>query len=172
MTVQDIINYASSRLLGKSVNSSDAIDWINDALNEMGVDARKTTTSQIVAQESETWYNLPSGCLSIDEVQASDGHRYSFWHTDGNRIMFMDADTYTIRYFVMPSKVVNATDIPDCPEVYHQALAYYVAYRFDARDFPGANLSMARLNEYRSRYAQAKSSLPKRERYIRVWRWS
>lgn len=173
MTVQQILDYASSQLVGKSISPTDAIAWINDALDEMSTDARRFATSQLAVSAKDTWYDLPQACLKLDgEVLDSQGKPYYFWYTDGTRIKFRDVDTYTLRYYIAPTKVSTVNDVPECPEAFHQALAYYLAYRFDARDFPGSELAVARLNEYRLRYSEAKSRLQPKERYIRAWRWS
>jgi len=172
VTVLDIANYAANRILGKSVNINDAIDWINDALDQMGTDARRFSSSQLSSVESGTWYDLPADCLKVDEVLNSNGKEYPFWLTDGTRIKFRASDTlYTLHYYRNPNKVTAQTDTPDCPDAFHLALAYYVAYRFDDRDFPGSEMAAARFNEFLTHYNNAKEKLQKKDRYIRVWRW-
>lgn len=170
MTVLDIANYAANRILGKSVNINDAIDWINEALDQMGEDARRFSTTSLAAQKN-TWYDLPLDCLKLVEVTDSKGRMYPLWYTDGTRIRFKDTDTYTLRYYRNPNRVTAQTDVPDCPDAFHLPLAYYIAYCFDNRDFPGSEMAAARFNDFLMRYNNAKEKLQKKERFIQVRKW-
>jgi hypothetical protein len=167
MTAGDIIAFAADRLVKKSIDPNDGIGWLNDALTDLGIDAFRFNEQAIVAV-ANTWVNLPADCLKVYEVRDSQGKDYRDWEADAARIRFADDDTFTVRYYRLPNEVVSINDTPDCPEIYHRALAYYIAYRFEARDFPGEQDTLAWLSEYQARMNSARKQLQKNTKLVNV----
>jgi len=175
MTAQEIITYAAERLLKKAVDTMDGLGWLNDAVQSLGVDAGQFEEQAIVAAAG-VWSDLPADspadCLKVYEVRDGTGSDYYGWEADRKRIRFADDGTFTLRYYRLPAILTDGAQVPECPEVFHRVLAYYIAYRFEARDFPGENTTVAWLSEYQTRLEKAKAQLQKNAKLVnvRVWR--
>lgn len=167
MTVLEIINYASNRLVKKTIDSADGLDWVKEALEQLGVEARKFSTQSISAA-ANVWSDLPSGCLKIYGVQDSAGEDYLDWEVDQTRIRFADSDAFTLRYYILPAPPADINATPDCPGILHRCFAYYVAYSFYRNYFPGQPDASFWLSEYRDHLMNAIGNLQKRKRRIDV----
>ncbi|TYO95128.1 hypothetical protein [Desulfallas thermosapovorans] len=171
MTAQEIITYTAERLLKKAMDTADGLGWLNDALEDMGVDAG-LFKEQAIVSVAGVWNDLPADCLKVYEVRDSTGCDYYGWEADRKRIRLADDGTFTLRYYRPPIALADGEQVPECPEVFHRALAYYIAYRFEARDFPGENATLAWLSEYQTRLERVRTQLQKNAKLVnvRVWR--
>lgn len=160
MTVQDIIDYAANQLLKKAVALADGVEWINDALSALGVEAGLFDEQQLAATPG-LWKDLSADFLKVYEVRDGKGYDYYNWEADDSRIRFWDSDTYTVRYYKRPVDVVDGSSIPDCRVELHRALSYYIAFRFWKRNFPGEKPTNDWFGEYRARVSMAKSKQKK-----------
>lgn len=170
MTVQDIINYAANRLVKKAIDPNDGMDWVKEALADLGIDAGRFN-EQVIVAAANTWVNLPADCLKVYEVRDSAGEDYLDWEADRARIRFADDDTFTLRYYRLPNPVTTLTDTPDCPEIFHRCFAYYIAFRFFDRYFPGEQDAASWLAEYQARVTSALNQLQKKNKRVNVAVW-
>lgn len=169
MLISDLISYASTHLLHKSLSDDDALPWINDALDRLGVDAR-LLAEQTFTAAARAWNPLPGDCLKVCRVTDASGYDCYSWEADHSRIRFLQSGAYNVAYYRAPTPATAVTQEPDCPAALHQALAYYLAYRFESRMFPGAGHTLAWLAEFDQRLALFKHSAPGRNRTIKVGR--
>lgn len=160
MTVQDIIDYAANQLLKKAVALADGVAWINDALLALGIKAAVFVEQQIAATPG-LWNDLPQDFLKVYEIRDGKGYDYYNWEADDSRIRFWDSDTYTVRYYKRPDEVVGGSSVPDCRADLQGALAYYIAFRFWKRNFPGEKPTEDWFGEYRARVSMGKAKQKK-----------
>jgi len=168
MTVQEIIEYASKQLLNKNVPMVDGIAWINDALLILGIDAGVFDEAEYTAV-SGMWQGLPEDCLKVYEVRDSKDYDYNNFDADTLRIRFWDTGTYTVRYYKRPEPVEDESSEPDCRKDLHNALAYYIAYRWWKRNFPGEQATQSWYDEYLTRVMQA-TNKQKKQTEVKVIR--
>lgn len=159
MKVREIISYAMNTLVKEPINEADAIDWINDALRDLGKDANSLKDTNIIAVKG-TWYNLPSECICIYEVRDENGNLYYDYVADQGRIKFYRDGQYTVTYYSVPAAVTSIEDEPSCHVLIQNALPYYIAARYiDPRTENEANIWLA---EYQSRLERALDRLQKK----------
>lgn len=163
MTVSEIITYASNQLLKRVITESDGLAWIKEALEQLGVEARKFST-QTIAFTANTWSDLPTACLKLYGVTDDAGKDYLDWEADETRIRCADSGSFTLRYYVLPTLPVDVNSTPDCPAILHRCFAYYIAYSFFRNYFPGQPDAMIWMNEYKEHLANAIENLQKRKR--------
>lgn len=168
MRVREIISYASNNLVKEPVNEADAIDWINDALREIGIGANRLTDIVVIAQSGK-WNNLPVDCIRVYEVRDEKDNAFHNYIADQGRIKFYSDGTYTVTYYEVPAAVNMLDDEPQCHLLIQQALPYYIAARYiDPRTEDEANIW---LGEYQQRLNNALGQLQqKRPRIMQLYR--
>jgi hypothetical protein len=175
MRAIDIIDYASKRLLKRSIDIEDGIDWLNDCLSiEIGKNAHVYGEAVLSDCKSGQRYDLPPDYIAIKSVYNKKGETYTDWNADETQIVFKDKGSYTVKYYKMPD-IINQEDAetatPDCHSMLHSAIPYYLAYRFLNVDFPANKETEIRYLEFQSKLNEALSQMQKRRRTIKVHPW-
>jgi len=175
MRAIDIIDYASNRLLKRSIDPKDGVDWINDCLlNELGRDAHVYGEVVLSDCKPKQRYGLPPDFIAVKAVYDEREDEYTDWIADEAQISFKDKGTYTVKYYRIPSTINQEdieTAIPDCHPLLHPVVPYYLAYRFLNVDFSADKETEIRYLEFQSKLNEKLRQLQKRSRSIKVSPW-
>jgi hypothetical protein len=152
MTAAEILTLAGLHVDG-FIDFIDGREWLNDALAALGRRAAVYDSAVIDATAME-FYALPEGALDITGVEDASGRFYTFYEVVGDKIRFADSGSYNIVFRRLPAKIAAPEDVPEAHEIYHSALALFVAARLIARE--GNSQEAARLMaEFESRVTDA-----------------
>ena len=176
MKAKDIIDYASNRLLKRSIDIEDGIAWINDCLlTEMGKDALVYGEVVLSDCKPKQRYDLPEDFIAVKAVYDERGDKNTDWTADGTQISFTNKGTYTVKYHRVPAITINKTNVsttePDCHPMLHQVIPYYLAYRFLNIDFAADKETEIRYLEFQSKFNERLSETQKQSRFIKVNPW-
>lgn len=113
---------------GETMDDIEALTGINEGVSKMGpiVEDEVPATDYIAS----IWYNLPSDCIKVTEVNPStcsrtiyNGYRIS---SNGQQILFADSGSYVIRFNREPNQLAVITDTPEMHVAYHKCLVTYL----------------------------------------------
>lgn len=173
-TVQDLINFANTVLLGETIDDQTHIRLFNEALQHLTPFLRLPATNTQTSVANQAAYALPSDLYEIEAVRY-DGVRLDGLLTKGelaeaNRLdnqpgtpthyyltptslVLVPAPaesgkTIEVHYNRRPAALAALTDVPELPLEYHELLAYYSAWQIRLRDqHPAAPSLRARFDE-------------------------
>jgi hypothetical protein len=167
LTGEEIRLHAEQHTEGETILTTLALKFINECLvMDLGKEARVVkTSSPAITATANTWYALPTDILEIFEIEQAGqddpyyGTRYGTAYTgrfdlrDGY-ISFLDAGTYTVRYYAVPAPIATLADTPVVHALFHYPISLYVASRYKSNDDeenPDAHRLMGEYRAYRQK---------------------
>lgn len=165
MTVQEIKNLALLLCGQRDIPDAYVFMYINEAMNDLATkydEAGKKEVTYLYGVD-EVWTDLPDRCTSIKRVSKNNVPVTDYLIENG-QIKFSTVGEHKVEYVTMQDKVSALTDTPRINELFHEALAYYVAYRemtriFMHEDLTQGNNKILLLSEYNRRIEQASAKL-------------
>jgi hypothetical protein len=120
------IKSAVDLYMDDSMNTTDALTAINEAISFIG-DMALIFDKVSSFYEANKWYDLPSACTYIDEVNINDGYNtiYTGYRIKGNQILFGTAGNYIVHYRRQPNALTSLSNTPEVHVAYHSALVTY-----------------------------------------------
>lgn len=164
MNVQEIKDYALLLSGFKDIPNSYVYMYINEAVNDLSrFDTAGIKKTIYLYGTEEDWTELPSGCLAVKRV-FKDNVLTSGYVIENGQIKFDIPGEYKAEVLITPSKVTTLTEVPEIHLLYHDALAYYVAFKETSRifmheDLIQGNNKVLLFTEYNRRAEQANSKL-------------
>lgn len=120
---------------GTTITDAKALIWINECLLFLGPETRVSSSGNIVAVDSKTWYSLPTGLGAIYSIDCSDGTEFRGQYQIRNgKIRFDAADTYTLYFWVDPTEMSAIGSNVPAHDKLKSAVALYVASRYKSQD--------------------------------------
>jgi hypothetical protein len=106
--------------------------WINEAKNLLAnlYDTACVKNNQsIIVADCNNYYDLPSDCIRIVQVDDSDKEKYKNFIADSTQIKFDDEDTYKLTYLMIPTDVTTTTETPQTHMLYHIPITYFLVHK-------------------------------------------
>lgn len=162
MTVQEIKNYALILSGLSEIPETYVYLYINEALNDLTTrfdEAGKKEVAYLYGID-DVWTDLPDKCISVKRC-SKNGIPVTEYLIENGQIKFPTVGEHKIEYIAMQDKVTALTDTPRINELFHEALAYYTAYREITRIFmhEEGNNAMFLLSEYNRKTEQVNAKL-------------
>lgn len=133
MTGNDILKLAES-MVDDSLQSTDAVLWINLCLTDLGIKAR-VYGDVLISVAAETWQPLPSDFLAVAEIETDTGYRYlGDYRIRSGTIRFPVNGSYAVHYHRIPVKITTLDDEIDAHQLLEPAIACFVAAQFKLQD--------------------------------------
>lgn len=165
MNVQEIQDYALLLSGFDEIPSEYVYSYINECMNDLAVrfDSAGIKETTYLYGIEEDWTDLPSGCLAVKRV-FKDNVPYSEFVVENGQIKFDRPGEYKAEVLIAPSRVKALTDTPRVNQLFHDAIAYYVAYKetnriFMHEDLTQGNNKILLFTEYNRRAEQANSKI-------------
>jgi hypothetical protein len=154
MTVQEIKNLALLLCGQRDIPDAYVFMYINKAMNELATkfdEAGKKEVTYLYGVD-EVWTDLPDRCTSVKRVSKNNIPVTDYLIENG-QIKFPTVGEHKVEYIAMQDRVTKLSDTPSINELFHEALAYYVAYRemtriFMHEDLTQGNNKILLLSEY------------------------
>lgn len=165
MTVQEIKNLALLFCGQRDIPDTYVYMYINKAMNELATrfdEAGKKEITYLYGID-DMWTDLPDKCISVKRC-SKNGVPETEYLIENGQIRFPTVGEHKIEYVTMQDNVTALTDTPGIHELFHEALAYYVAYRemtriFMHEDLTEGNNKTLLLAEYNRESEQAATKL-------------
>jgi hypothetical protein len=165
MTVQEIYDYALLLSGFDEIPTDYVYLYINECMNDLAErfdSAGKKETTYLYGID-EDWTDLPSGCLAVKRV-FKDNTPYSEFVVENGQIKFDESGEYKAEILTSPSRVTALTNTPEINQLFHDAIAYYVAYKESTRIFMHEDLTQGNnkillFTEYNRRAEQANNKI-------------
>lgn len=165
MNCQEIKNLALLLCGQREIPDNYVFMYINEAINDLAIrfeTAGKKLTDTISAIKNR-WIDLPNSCLSVKRCLLDD-MIYDDFLIENGQIQFPITHDFNIEYLTYPDRVVELADTPNMHEAFHEALAYYVAYKEMTRIFMHEDLTegsnkILLITEYHRKAEQANIKL-------------
>ncbi len=90
------IKVRAEQLLSESIEDTDAIDWVNDCIHEMGEKVWPEKNMSFVAEAGHV-YILPNDFVSVIAL-TKDGRPYRRYIIRNDKLLFPDSGTYDLAY--------------------------------------------------------------------------
>jgi hypothetical protein len=134
MTVNEIKNFVLKKIGVRDIPDSYVLDYVNETMDSLAKydEAGKKNTTTMTAVK-DIWYDLPQ-CLSVKRVLLNN-LKYDDFVIENGQIQFKLDGTYTIEYIGLQDRVLTLEDTPPINVIFHEALAYGVAYNEYMRIF-------------------------------------
>lgn len=164
MNVQEIKDYALLLSGFKDIPNSYVYMYINEAMNDLADRFDTAGIKKITyLYGDEDWTDLPSGSVAVKRV-FKDNVPYSDFVIENGQIKFNLPGEYKAEVILIPSRVTTSTETPEIHLLYHDCIAYYVAFKETARifmheDITEGNNKILLFTEYNRRSEQANSKL-------------
>lgn len=142
MTVQEIKNLALLLCGQRDISDTYVYMFINEALSDLAIkfdEAGKKETTYLYGID-DIWTDLPDKCISVKRV-SKNGIPETEYLIENGQIKFPTVGEHKIEYVTMQDKIKALTDIPRINELFHESLAYYVAYKEMTRIFMHEDLT-------------------------------
>ena len=172
MTVQEIKNYALLLSGFNDIPDSYVYIYINQIMNDLAIkydEAGKKATS-IVTVVKDAWNELPANCIAVKRCLLNN-YIYDDFVIENGQIKFNNAGTFTMEYITTQTPVVALANTPGVNIVFHEAIAYGVAYKESSRifmheDMVEGNQKFILLQEFNKKSLEAatKARLTKKSR--------
>jgi len=138
MTVLEIKNYALLLCGLREIPDSYVLQYINQSMDSLATkydSAGKKVIANIEGTENE-WIDLPSDCIAVKRCFKDDNNYVNDdFLVENSQIQFTIPGTYKTEYIATQTHVTGLTDTPATNVLYHEALAYGVAFRETTRIF-------------------------------------
>lgn len=137
MTVQEIKNYALLLSGFRDIPDNYVFLYINEAMNDLAVnyeEAGKRETTYLYGFD-DGWTELPDNCLSVKRCFDKNHIVTSDFVIENGLIKFDISGEYKVEFIRMNDRVNTLTETPSINALFHDALAYWVAYRETTRIF-------------------------------------
>lgn len=142
MTGTEIKGLAESFLDDEDVEVTDALNWINDCLNTMGIKAKVYGSTSIAVSSTTSWYALPSDLIQVEALEDSSGNPVAPYVIRNGKIRCSTTGTFSLFYRRLPATLQSLDSAPDVHPFLHRAIASYLAGKYKMKD--GSNSSGAR----------------------------
>lgn len=172
MTVNEIRNYATVLSGLSTIPEAYTYLFINEVLYDlaMNYDEAGKKEDYYITQIKDEWTNLPDNCTAvkrcfrINNSSPSYGSPTTDFLIENGQIQFGVEADYKIEYIALPDKISKLTDIPDINQLFHDAIAYWVAYKelcrvFMHEDMTEGTTKSLLLTEYGRKAQQANTKL-------------
>lgn len=153
-TLQDAKELAESFLPGNKIQGEDVLIWGNLFIsNEIGSAAwlQVDDDEMCAGMTSDTGVYLPEEFISMVGMLDSNGERYERYKIQKRQVFVRDDGSYTITYISHPDKLTDLRTFVDLHDIFLEALAYYLAYKFAAKK-PADNAMVLLAQQCKSDY--------------------
>lgn len=165
MTVQEIKNLALVLCGQREIPDAYVLMYINEAMNDLAIqydEAGKKEVTYLYGTK-DIWTDLPNNCIAIKRCFKGNVLEDDFLIENG-QIKFPTEGEHKVEYIATQDNVTALTDTPGINQLFHEALAYYVAYKEMARifmheDLTEGNHKVLLLAEYRRKSGLASTKL-------------
>jgi len=165
MTVQDIKNYALKKTGFNQIPDAYLIDYVNEIMDSLVVDADSAGKKEVAYLYGikDIWTDLPNNCIAIKRCFKGDVLEDDFLIENG-QIKFPTEGEHKVEYIATQDNVTALTNTPGINQLFHEALAYYVAYKemtriFMHEDLIEGNNKILLITEYHRKAEQANRTL-------------
>lgn len=165
MTVQEIKNLALVLCGQREIPDAYVLMYINEAMNDLAIqydEAGKKEVTYLYGTK-DIWTDLPNNCIAIKRCFKGDVLEDDFLIENG-QIKFPTEGEHKVEYIATQDNVTALTDTPGINQLFHEALAYYVAYKemtriFMHEDLIEGNNKILLITEYHRKAEQANKTL-------------
>jgi len=162
MTVTEI-GVQVTRLSYQTPSDAFTIAMVNDAMENLALEfnnAKKRNSTTVACTDASDWSDLPADCIGVYRVDDSEGNEIAnYTIKDGVLINLPSVATYTIRYYTFQTSVTLVGNTPGIHVAYHNALAYWVAYKFISQKDPSNPRASQMLDGYTDRAMRANATI-------------
>lgn len=165
MNCQEIKNLALLHCGQRDIPDSYVLMYINEAMTELATrfdSAGKKETTYLYGI-NDMWTDLPDNCIAVKRCFKGDTLTDDFLVENG-QIKFHTEGEYKVEYIATQDNVTSLTATPQINILFHNALAYYVAYKemtriFMHEDLIEGNNKILLVTEYHRQAEQANKKL-------------